>query len=59
MNLDVAVFLFGVLVFILVGAAIWIPYYAYSSVEKARRENRPLSQRMERFVRLVFSDDAK
>jgi|GEM_PF-4519648 len=57
MNLDVAVFMFGTLVFILVAAAIGLPYYAYSALEKARRENRPLSQRMERFVRLVFSYD--
>ena len=58
MTLDVAVFLFGVLVCTLVGAGILLPFYAYAYLEEAKRQNRPLSDRMQRVARFVSGDDA-
>ena len=45
MTLDVAVFLFGVLVSTLVGSGLLLLLYGYAYVEQAQRENIQLSDR--------------
>ena len=57
MTLDVAVFLFGVLISTLVGSGLLLMFYGYAYVEQAKRENIQLSPRMQRVVRLIFRED--
>ena len=57
MTLDVAVFLFGVLISTLVGLGFLLLFYGYAYVEQAKRENIQLSDRMQRVVRLIFGED--
>jgi hypothetical protein len=57
MTLDVAVFLFGVLISTLVGSGLLLILYGYAYVEQAKRENIQLSPRMQRVVRLFFGED--
>jgi hypothetical protein len=58
MTVDVAVFLFGVLVSTLVGAGLLLLFYGYAYVEQAKRENIQLSDRMQRFLRFILGEDA-
>jgi hypothetical protein len=57
MTLDVAVFLFGVLVSTLVGSGLLLLLYGYAYVEQAKRENIQLSDRMQRVVRFILGED--
>ena len=57
MTLDVAVFLFGVLISTLVGSGLLLMLYGYAYVEQVKRQNIQLSDRMQRVVRLFFGED--
>jgi len=58
MNLDVVVFMFGVLISSLVGAGLFLVFYGYAYLEEAKRENLVLSPRMQRVARLLYGDEA-
>ena len=58
MTLDVAVFLFGVLVSTLVSSGLLLLLYGYAYVQQAKRENIQLSDRMQRVVRFILGEDA-
>lgn len=57
MTLDMAVFLFGILVCTLVGSGMLLLFYGYAYVEEARRQNIQLSDRMQRLVRFALGED--
>ncbi len=58
MNLDVVVFVFGVLISTLVATGLLLVFYGYAYLEEAKRENIVLSPRMQRLARLLYGDDA-
>lgn len=58
MNLDVVVFIFGVLISALVGAGLLLVIYGYAYFEEAQRGNIVLSPRMKRIARLLYGDEA-
>ncbi len=58
MNLDVVVFVFGVLISTLVATGLLLVFYGYAYLEEAKRENIVLSPRMQRLARLLYGDEA-
>jgi hypothetical protein len=58
MNLDVVVFLFGMLISTLVATGLLLVFYGYAYLEEAKRENIVLSPRMQRLARLLYGDEA-
>jgi hypothetical protein len=56
--LDMAVFLFGVLIFTLIGAGILLAFYGYAYLEMIKSRNIQLGDRMQRVMKFVLGEDA-
>ncbi len=57
-TLNAAVFLFGVLIFAMVGAGVLVLFYGHAYMEQARRANTPLSPRTKRLLSGFLGEDA-